>query len=94
METILIKGKRVPPVWRIESGAIVASPSAWFTASARNGPHIICGSVHVNYRPLIVAAPRLFQSLKDFYVDVASGDLDSESMRVAGQLIDGLEAVE
>ena len=83
METILIKGKEVPASWQISSDAIV--PTHYCL-------HIICNSVHVGYRPLLVAAPQLFIALKDFYADVACGNLDSESMRVAGELIKELEA--
>jgi len=40
---------------------------------------------------ICVAAPKLLVALKNLHDDVASGALDSESLRVAGDLIEELE---
>ena len=94
METILIKGYEVPASWQLSYEV----PASWqlssdVIVSSQYRLYVICESVRVHSRPLIVAAPQLFTALKNLHADVASGSLDSESLRVAGELIEELEKV-
>ena len=93
MQTIKIKGKRVPVPWRDANtmGAVVAEPSNEFLNEVHYGGHVICESVDEDYLPLIIGAPKLFTILKSVLADVASGDLDSESIQEAAALIQELE---
>ena len=93
MQTIEIKGKRVPVPWRDANtmGAVVAEPSNEFLNEVHYGGHVICESVDEKYRPLIIGAPKLFAALKNLVADVSSGSLDSESLRLGLTLIQELE---
>lgn len=94
MKTIEIKGKRVPVPWRAcdAHGAIVSDSGQEFRDTSFIGGHVICVGVNHAYMPLILAAPQLFVALKDFLADIKSGNLDPESMTIAAELIDELEA--
>ena len=93
METIEIKGKKVPAEWFDPEtyGAIVSKSGDGFVDDDGYGGHVICESAQHRYKPLIAASPQLFVSLKNLVADVSSGSLDSESLQVAAELIAGLE---
>ncbi len=89
MQTITIKGKKVPVPWRDANtmGAVVAEPSNEFLNEVHYGGHVICESVDEDYLPLIIGAPKLFAALKNLAADV----FDSESIQEAAALIQELE---
>lgn len=99
METITIKGKRIPVPWLycetrtlVGESTIVSASREEFLDSSYYGGHIICSGVEPAYKPLIIAAPDLFTRLKNLVADVSSGSLDSDSLQEAAALIEELEA--
>ena len=98
MQTITIKGKRVPVPWlysqthsSCDHGTIVTASDGEFWANRFYGGHIICSGINPAYMPLILAVPRLFVGLKDLAANVGRGDLDSESLHDGLTLIGELE---